>query len=271
MASSVGVIAGASNGLQAGSAGLSLITATKALITSPNGGDFPPGISGFIFDIPQTEEINHQASITDHFSENNLSIQDHIALNPVKITLTGQIGEVVVTKSKLEQFTQQVLDRLTPLGVLSPQQSQSARQALNEIQRLKSAATAVANQFNDVAGLFNDDAGQNAQQKAYNTLAGMFLNRKKLSVETPWGTFPSMAIENFSVSQSEDNTQTTDVTVTLKEIRVTSTRLITGTLKTSSDRRAAQEAPPVDKGPAKGSLPKAISDWSGITTPGSGL
>lgn len=271
MASSVGLIAGASNGLQAGATGLSLITATKALISSSDKAGFPPGISGFLFDIPQTEEINHQANITDHFTERNFTIQDHIAINPVKITLTGQIGDVVVTKSKLEQFTQQILDRLTPLGVLSPAQSQSARQALNEIQRLKSAATAVANQFNDIAGLFSDDAGQTAQQKAYNTLAGMFLNRKKLSVETPWGTFPDMAIESFSVSQDENSTNTTDITVTFKEIRTVSTRLTTGTLS-QAERRQAQDAPVVDKGPAKGaSILKSGGDFFGATTPGSGL
>jgi len=268
MASAVGLIAGASNGLQAGATGLSLITATKALITSGNSADFPPGISGFIFDIPQTEEINHQANITDHFTEDNFTVQDHIAISPIKITLTGQIGNIVQTKSKLEQFVQQTLDRLTPLGVLSPQQSQSARQSLNEIQRLKSAATAVVNQFNDIAGLFSDDAGKNPQQKAYNTLAGMFLNRQNVSVETPWGTFPSMAIESFSVSQDDQSTDTTDITVTLKEIRVVTTKITKGKL---SERREAQAAPVSDKGTAKGSsILKSGTDFFGATAPGSG-
>lgn len=270
MASAVGLIAGASNGLQAGSAGLSLISATKALISSSSSAGLPPGISGFLFDIPETETVQMKSNITDHYIETNSAIQDHIALAPITITLTGIVSDIVVQKSKLEQFTQQILDRLTPLGVLSPQQSQSARQALNEIQRLQSAAVAVANQFNDVAGLFSDNAGKNSQQKAYSTLEGMFLNRKNLSVETPWKTFTSMAVESCSFSQKEDSKNVSYISITLKQIRTVSALITTGTL--GAGRRSAQASENTDKGTVKGASGlKKISDKSGFTKPGSGL
>jgi len=268
MASPVGIIAGASNGLQAGAAGLSLISATKALVSSSDPAGLPPGISGFLFDIPETENVSMKSNITDHFTEENFTVQDHIALSPFTITLTGSVADLAVTKSKLEQFTQQILDRLTPLGVLSPEQSQSARAALNQIQRLQSAAVAVSNQFNDVYGLFNDNAGKNPQQRAYNAIEGMFLNRRKLSVETPWKTFTSMAIESCNFSQNGESKNVTEITITLKQIRTVSLTIKAGALQ---GRRYAQAAPVTNKGTAKGTtFLKSSTDKAGFTTPGSG-
>src|SRR5260221_4663943 len=61
-----------------------------------------PSISGaptdftddaFIFDYEGEQSLSLEADITDHFIEDNTSIQDHIALKPVRITTHGFIGE----------------------------------------------------------------------------------------------------------------------------------------------------------------------------------
>jgi len=52
------------------------------------------GISGFVFDIREDENITLKADITDHFVEDNSTIQDHISLKPIKISLRGFVGDL---------------------------------------------------------------------------------------------------------------------------------------------------------------------------------
>lgn len=63
----------------------------------------PDGIAGFIFEIPEREELVLRSLITDHFVEDNTAIADEIALMPEEFTLQGLVAEVSVrsTPSKL--------------------------------------------------------------------------------------------------------------------------------------------------------------------------
>lgn len=248
MATSVGILAGVNSKIQAGGTALSLITATRALIGFDD--SLLPGIAGFLFDIPQSEEVSLNAQITDHYTELNYAVQDHIAISPIKITLTGEMGNLVFSQNALTKFAQTVLNRLTPLGVLSPAQSQSAQQALDEVNRLQSAAASLQTQFQNLSDAFGpNEAGTDPQQQAYTKLQSMYNNRNIISVQTPWRTFPSMAIESLSFSQDEETKDKTTITATFKEIRTVSTSIRTAQLE---GRVAAQAAPVVDKGPVKG-------------------
>lgn len=51
------------------------------------------GIAGFKFHVPQKEQVKMQSEVTDFYTDTNSAIQDHIALKPVTITLTGLVGE----------------------------------------------------------------------------------------------------------------------------------------------------------------------------------
>lgn len=250
MATGVSILAGANSKIQAGGTALSLITATQALLGFGNDGNLPDGISGFLFDIPQSEELSLNAQITDHFTQENYAIQDHIAISPAKITLTGEIGNLIVSQAKFLQFAQTLIDRLTPLGVLSPAQSQSTQQALTEINRLQSAAQSAITQYNNLSDAFSpNEAGTDPQQKAYFVLQGMFNSRQIVSVQTPWNTYQSMAIESLSFNQDAETKDKSTITVTCKEIRTVSANFRFGKLE---GRIEAQSAPVTEQGPVKG-------------------
>lgn len=250
MASGVSILAGVNSKIQAGGAALSLITATRALIGTGNAANLPDGISGFLFDIPTSEQLDLQAQITDHYVEENYAVQDHIALTPMKITLTGEVGNLVFAQNVFSKFTQTVLDRLTPIGVLSPAQSLSAQQALGEIDRLQSAAQSALTQFNNLSDAFGpDETGTDPQQKAYYKLQGMYDDRNIVSVQTPWKTFPSMAIESLSFSQDEETKDKSVITAVFKEIRTVELTVSTGQLQ---GRILAQKSTVTNKGPVKG-------------------
>ena len=238
--------AATSSAIQVGGSALSLVAAGKALLF---GNDLPAGIAGFVFDIPVNEHVQLAAQITDHYTEKNVASQDHIAFEPTRITLTGIVAELMYSKSALEEYVQQVLDRLSPLGILTPEQSLSAQQHLSEVSRLKSAATSAIGQLSSLAGMFSGKFGKTNQQKAYITLTEMYNNRSLLTVETPWKTFENMAIESLSFEQDESTKEMTTVTATFKELRFFSVIEKWGKL---AGRIAAQKADTADKGPSKG-------------------
>jgi hypothetical protein len=242
----LGSMATASSQIQVGGSALSLLPGAKALLF---GSDFPPGIAGFLFDIPISEQVRLNAQITDHYTEKNVSGQDHVAFEPSRITLTGLVSELVYSKSAIEAYVQQVIDRLTPLGILSPSQSQSAQRYLSEASRLKSAVTSAVGQLSSLAGMFSGDYGKSNQQKAYITLTTMYENRALITVETPWKTFENMIIENLTFEQDETTKDVSTVTAVFKEIRFFSVAEKWGQLV---GRIAAQKADVSDKGPAKG-------------------
>jgi len=238
--------AAASSVIQVGGSALSLIPGAAALIFDD---ETKPGIAGFVFDIPISEQLQLNSQITDHWLEDNSAIQDHIALEPVRITLTGEVGELIHSKTALETYAQEVLDRLGPLGVLTPEQSLSAQRHLSEVSRLKSAATTALNQLDSLAGMFSDSFGKNYQQEAYLTLSEFRDKRGILTVETPWKTFKNMVIESLTFEQDESTKDVTTITATFKQIRLVETQTIAGELL---GRIKEQKSDVADKGVSKG-------------------
>lgn len=233
--------------VSAGGSILSLVGLTKAFVT---GQDLPKGIAGFVFDIPKTESVTYGASITDHFVESNYTIQDHVAFDPIKITLTGDIGELVYKKTEAAKYASAVLGTLTSLKILSPSVSQKAEEYISEAERLKSAADSVIKGAGSLASMIGLTEPQlTAQQKAHKTLYDFFYGRSRLTVETPWKTFESMIIETFTVDQDESSNDLTHISVTFKQLRVVTTTINVGQLK---GRIKQQKAPPVDLGKQPG-------------------
>jgi hypothetical protein len=262
-----------STALQVGGGVASLAGAAKALIKPKKA---IPGIGGFVFDIPETETVKLQAQITRHYAQDNYSLGDHIAFEPATLTLVGDIGELVMTKSKYEKFAQQVIDRLSPLSALAPGLSTSASQYLSEISRLKSASESTMKQFDSLADAFGfslrDGEGnlivgdtRSAQQRAYDTLSQMFYGRSEITCETPWRTFGPgdkesqteleiasgvaqrsfghfpMVIESLEFFQDDDTKELSRVTVTLTEFRTVSIDAGKGALKKRAAKQAAKK------------------------------
>lgn len=206
-----------SNSISLGSSALSLVGMGTSLFRKKN--PLEKGIGGFLFDIKITESISNTAQITDHFSEENTYLHDHIAINPMTITLTGKIGELVYTKQEGLEFLKAMVNRLTPLGVLSPSQSVMATQYLAKAEVARSAFNSLEKSLNNLADVFAGRETETKQAIAYGKLEGFFLNRAAITIETPWKTFPNMVIESFTTDQGEDSLMETTFTVTCKQIR----------------------------------------------------
>jgi hypothetical protein len=222
----INTISGVSNTISKGGSALSLIGMAALL----KGSDLKKGIEGILLDINLTENVSYSAQITDHFTENNSSIQDHIALDPVRITLTGKVGELVYTKAAGISFLKAMADRLTPLGLLSPKQGLQATKAIAAAYEVSSAIDTATKAYNNLSDLFKGNPSLNKQQTAFTQFENLFLLRSIISVETPWKTYPSMAIESWSADQDAESIMETTFTLTFKEMRFVGTTTNTGTL-----------------------------------------
>lgn len=253
-------ISGVSSAINVGGSALSLVGMGSALI---KGTSLKRGIDGFLFDIPLTENATYAANITDHYTEDNTAIQDHIALDPVRITLTGKVAELVYTKTQQLTFLSAVIDRLAPLGVMSPQQQLQAQKAISTANQALSAIDTLKKTFNNLSDVFANEPSKNAQQTAFAKIENMFLGRALISVETPWKTYTNMAIESFSADQDAESVMESTFTISFKQMRFIGTTVNLGSLV---GRIAAQKSQTVNKGLQSGT-PKsgAASIWDAAT------
>lgn len=184
------------------------------------------GISGFIFDIPDTESINLTADITDHFTESNSFLNDHIVIKPDRITLSGFVGELKFRPPEgiagaLEEIQNRLQTVPAYLGDLTPGAQQTAARAVATAQTIISGINQTVDRTKNLVGFFaGEEAPETEQQKAFNTLDALRRNSEILTVQTPWKYFESVMIQSIAFSQDGNSKDISDISVTLKEIRI---------------------------------------------------
>lgn len=196
------------------------------------------GLGGFMFNVQGEAHSQLSAEITDHYSEDNKAIQDHIAIKPKRITLKGYIGELVYEApgSSNSTFTQKVPQKLTIISSFLPVLSAAAQQA----QEILANPTNAAITLNSVAGqlpaasnlyaLIKNSLGafgdmQN-QQNAYNFFNACREQKVLMGIQTPWEFLTNMAIETIDAVQTEETIFISDFSITFKQIRIAQTTSI---------------------------------------------
>jgi hypothetical protein len=181
----------------------------------------PLGVAGYVFDVLAEESMECASDITDHYVEDNTTIQDQIALKPERFTVKGLVAELVLSTTL--QQTQS--DQVNPLGIFPPLLPVFTL-ASTETQLRQAADTTAQNNSvintQSLYGFFDRSAGalaQSRQAKAFSYFYQLWRGRELFSVETPWGVLNNMAIESLSPSQSADSASKTDFTLTFKKIR----------------------------------------------------
>ena len=245
------------------------------------------GLEGWLFDIPQEETLKLSKDITDHYTEDGSFLNDHRVIKPKTITLRGLVGELVdfykdnSVLGKVEGFTGALANRLTTIeaysfGYLSPQALQTARQIVAKAQYAAAQAKALEKRAENVMGFFKDQGEtKTRQQKAYDDLLALFNTDQLLTIETPWGSMENMMIQELELTQGEESQDQSDITLTLKEVRITSVFTVNfnGDL---FNRYEQQLAPKSDNGIQEGqtvnrSIAKEMTNTAGITKPGDGI
>lgn len=185
------------------------------------------GAGGFVFDLQGESMATLSADITDHYSEDNRALQDHIAIKPKKITLKGYVGELIFNGSGSDNsFLAQPTQKLTEISAFLPELSSAATQ-IQELIGDPTASTITLSSASDIYSLVKNSIGafgntQN-QQGAYQFFAACQLEGILMGIQTPWEFLSNMAVEIIVAIQSEDSIFMTDFAVTFKQIRIAST------------------------------------------------
>jgi hypothetical protein len=189
------------------------------------------GLAGFLFDVAGEASAHLQAEITDHYTEDNRALQDHIARKPKRVTLRGYVGEVVHNTNGNGGFTEKVPQKLTEFSDYLPQLSAAATQA----QALLDGATKPmfetvikdgSNIYALTKNLLNSTDNNARQQNAYNYFKALYNQGILQSIQTPWEYMTSMAIESISIIQGDESVSVSEFAITYKEVRVAETKTL---------------------------------------------
>lgn len=255
-----------------------------ALVSSPA---LPDGVGGFYLDIYEDESIELSADITDHYTEKNAAIHDHMAIRPEKFIVHGVVGEIALLKSKAKVTN---IPKRNPLPLsedLSPEITEGAMQAAaiaavdayasqdpmaqleasaangdsTPIDNYSSATVPAPSPFSvyrrsvgivednlqGQAGYLRAEPTKRRQKDAYGYLYALWKGRQFVTVETPWGVFDTMLIESLRVEQRAESKSISDFYVTFKAIRFAGEVVV----QVVADSRAQeQNAPEVPVGQA---------------------
>lgn len=187
-------------------------------------------IDGWAFDYTSEIKVESTSDITDHYMEDNTPSQDHIALAPRRVTLKGIVGELVAGPgpSGVLGVLNNIQNALTLVpGYIGPQNSQAllkASKAISSVQKVASQVSTAVGRGKSLWNMFSKGSvAATKQAQIYQRLETIRQNRSILiSVNTPFLSFPAMAIESITALQPEDTRFLSEFSVTLKEIRFAS-------------------------------------------------
>lgn len=192
--------------------------------------NFPPSPSSeaLVFNYEGEQTVLLESDITDHYIENNTSIQDQVAIRPEVITTHGFIGELNDILPSLLQSLQTTAASISVLGGYAPTLSLTAILALNKAAQAYQVSNSLANTAINAWNSISGGGVQNKQQKAYAKLYGWWQARTLMTVQTPWNLFLNCAIKSIRAIQDADTQLITDFEVTFKVLRFSSTVIAGG-------------------------------------------
>lgn len=222
-----------------------------------------------VFHFEEEQTITLESDITDHFSEDNRTLTDQIALKPEIVTTHGFIGElndVVPLPLRPLKF---LADKLQSIPGFEPQFNAQALIAYNTAVQLYNTAI---NSVNDAVATVNTIGGefgagsipgvestslgsgafapatvQTKQQKMFGQFYGYWKTRTLFTVQTPWASFEDMAIKMVRAIQDPNTRMITDFNVTFRKINFAETVIVGATI--FAGRAATQASSLADRGP----------------------
>ncbi len=213
-----------------------------------------------LFNYEGEQTVTLESDITDHFSEDNIYLNDQIALRPEMITTHGFIGELNNVTPPVLEYLKDVVDKLLPLSAYVPELTVAAldsyNQALFFYQTAKNSLNAAVSAWETVSTLGGGTDVEGSRNPFYSNIQtqqaiyfakfmGYWNSRTLFTVQTPWGVFKDCAIKNLRAIQDAETKEVTDFEVTFKRMRFATTTTSTTALQPQNmSGRAADAASP---------------------------
>lgn len=234
--------------------GLILATPQENLGYQPQN---PPTKDGVVTQNPPTLVFNYEgeqvvtldSDITDHYIEDNTTIQDQIALKPEIIQTQGYIGELNDVVPRALRPLKIAADKLSTVVAYTPSLTETAliayQQAFFAYQVGANAVNAAVAGWSSITG---SSAVQTKQQAMFQQFYGYWQKRTLFTVQTPWGIFTDCGIMGIRAIQDAETRVITTFEVRFKKLRFAKTTTISAQTTTLEGRAAAQASGLVDLG-----------------------
>jgi hypothetical protein len=222
----------------------------------------------FLFHYWGEQSVSLESEITDHYTEENSALQDHIALKPETITGVGYIGELNNVTPEALQPLRTAAEKLTIISAYTPGLSVAAFQAyetaFQAYQVAKLAGQVATSAWSALSsssapadggdGVASFGKVQNLQQQAFQMFYAYRKQRRLFSVQTPWAVFRNCAIMRLKAVQDPETTLITSFEITFKPIQYAKTTS-SGTSGLTQGRLTQQsaEGSPANLGDSLGS------------------
>lgn len=185
----------------------------------------PSGIAGFLFDLVDEDGVDLSSDITDHYIEDNLPVQDHIALRPETITVTGSTAELVWLPPRATAHPAAVPNPLPDIPDYGQELSEDAERLQAEADAAQTANQDAAESAKSLYGYYDAwtpaGEGQTKQSRIFGYIYQLWKGRVLFTVETPWGVFTNMVIESVTARQAGNTRTVTSFMITFKRLRTT--------------------------------------------------
>lgn len=195
--------------------------------------------NSFVFHYETENIVTLESDVTDHYTEDNSTVQDQIALKPETIQTVGYIGELNNILPPQLAAVRLAATKLYAIVDFKPELTVSAQIAqAKALQSYQAVAKVTAASVAAWSNPFGSGNTKTKQEIAFQEIYGYWLNRTLFTVQTPWGKFSDCAIMSVRAVQAEDSTMISDFTVLFKKIRFAKTKIISATRNVMDGRSA---------------------------------
>lgn len=189
-------------------------------------GDIPKAPPKFLFNHEGENLVESSSEITDHYVEDNVAVQDHIALKPLTVNVQGFVGELISDQLDFRPGTNEQLNfyesKLTPLSQYAPDVHANVLRLRNTATRLAQTAELARDSYSN----FKDGLASTQQQDAFNLFYAYQQNRVLFTIQTPWAVFTNMAIETMRAIQNSESRFMTSFEMNFKQMNFVRTSKI---------------------------------------------
>lgn len=212
------------------------------------------GIDGFVFDYNLDTTISLNSVITDHYAEDNSTLQDHIAFRPITLNLRGYVGELVRSSdSGFLGISNAVTRKLSTipayLGTYTDGSISKINAILNQSVSVVNQVNSALNETTNFIKVFSGAAPSLTNQaKAFEFLEALWKSKRLFTVETPYKNYINMAIESVKFIQPEETKSMSDIAVTVKQMRFASVTFGSFDPSQFQERTSLQKSEEKDKG-----------------------
>lgn len=253
------------------------IAQTYGLLNKTSDSDYLGFDGRFTLDARIDEKLSQASTVTKFYLEDGSNAGDHIIVDPVMLTINGEVGKVTYQQSYLQQGYLKARSQLGSIGIYIPNRTLSQiskiSKTVNQVTNGLRLAEDISNEIGSIGAYGENDLGLKGLSqytdidsllggKKVKNLESDFLafvkdyvtNRKTLKVDTAkFGRLENMVITNYSLSTNNvDNS--ISYTIDLQELRKVKSQLtpISALAKNAAGDALKQIGNKVDKGVVQG-------------------